>query len=126
MADKSGKTEEPTQRRQDKARKEGQFASAKEFVSALQFLLFLTLLGAGGARWFAEFRQTTRALLQMAFAPELRPEDLVHVDLDAIGAIAAVAEDGAQRFALRNFFNQLVGDACVEASCECIAIDKED
>ncbi len=79
MADKSGKTEQPTQRRLEKARKEGQFASAKEFVSALQFLVFLGLLGAGGARWFAGFRQTTRALLRLAFRPELTPQDLTHI-----------------------------------------------
>src|SRR2546430_564230 len=79
MADQSGKTEQPTQRRQEKARKDGQFASAKEFVSALQFLVFLVLLGAGGAHWFAAFRQTTRSLLRLAFQRELRPEDLIHV-----------------------------------------------
>src|SRR5436305_985578 len=79
MADQSGKTEQPTQRRLDKAREQGNFASAKEFVSAMQFVLFLVLLGAGGARWFAGFRQTTRGLLRMAFARELKPEDLVHV-----------------------------------------------
>jgi flagellar biosynthetic protein FlhB len=79
MADKSGKTEQPTQRRLEKARKEGQFASAKEFVSALQFLVFLSLLGAGGAAWFASFRGTMRSLFVMAFACELRPEDLIHV-----------------------------------------------
>jgi flagellar biosynthetic protein FlhB len=79
MADKSGKTEQPTQRKLVKAREEGQFASAKEFVSALQFLVFLGLLSAGGAHWFAQFRQTTRSLLRLAFARELRPEDLLHV-----------------------------------------------
>jgi flagellar biosynthetic protein FlhB len=77
MADQ--KTEQPTQRRQEKARKEGQFASAKEFVSALQFLVFLMLLDAGGEHWLAAFRQTTRSLLRLAFSPELRPEDLTHV-----------------------------------------------
>ena len=53
MSDRSGKTEEPTQRRLEKARKEGQFPQAKEFVAALQFLVFLGLLGAGGAEWMA-------------------------------------------------------------------------
>jgi flagellar biosynthetic protein FlhB len=76
MSDKSGKTEQPTQRRLEKAREEGQFPQAKEFVSALQFLVFLSLLGAGGAAWFAGFRVTMRSLLKMAFARELRPEDL--------------------------------------------------
>ena len=45
MAD-SSKTEQPTQRRLLKAREEGQFPSAREFVSALQFMVFLGLLGA--------------------------------------------------------------------------------
>src|SRR5271169_5623415 len=79
MADKSGKTEQPTQQRLKKAREQGQFPAAKEFVAALQFMVFLSLLSAGGAGWFGQFRQTTRSLLRLAFAPELRPEDLIHV-----------------------------------------------
>ncbi|MBV8903149.1 MAG: EscU/YscU/HrcU family type III secretion system export apparatus switch protein, partial [Acidobacteriia bacterium] len=61
MAD-SSKSEKPTQRRVQKAREEGQFLSAREFVSALQFIVFLALLGAGGARWLAQFKQTIRNL----------------------------------------------------------------
>src|SRR6478736_5753153 len=79
MADKSGKTEQPTQQRLKKAREEGQFPAAKEFVAALQFMVFLTLLGSGGAGWFGHFRQTTRSILRLAFAPELRPEALIHL-----------------------------------------------
>lgn len=79
MADQSGKTEQPTQRRLEKARKEGQFASAKEFVSALQFMIFLGLLATGGAAWFAGFRVSFRALLASAFKRDLQPEDLTHV-----------------------------------------------
>src|ERR1017187_5985588 len=75
MAD-HGKTEPATQRRMEKAREEGQFPSAREFVGALQFMVFLALLGAGGAAWFARFRQTTRSLFRLAFTPELRREDL--------------------------------------------------
>jgi flagellar biosynthetic protein FlhB len=81
MADKSGKSEQPTQRRLEKARKDGQFPAAKEFVSAMQFMVFLSLLGAGGAGWFAGFRQTTRSLFTLAFAADLRPEDLTHIAL---------------------------------------------
>ncbi len=76
MADQSGKTEKPTQRRVDKARKDGQFLSAKDFVAALQFLVFLGLLSAGGAHWFTEFCQTTRRLFARAFDPNLEPKDL--------------------------------------------------
>jgi flagellar biosynthetic protein FlhB len=68
VADRFTQTEPPTQRRLQKARKEGQFLSARDFVAALQFMVFLALLGAGGAAWFASFRQTTRQLLAAAFA----------------------------------------------------------
>jgi flagellar biosynthetic protein FlhB len=79
MADRSGKTEEPTQRRLQKAREEGQFPSAKEFVAALQFMVLLALLGAGGAHWFSGFRRTTRELFELAFSGDLRPEDFTHL-----------------------------------------------
>jgi flagellar biosynthesis protein FlhB len=76
MSDRSGKTEQPTQRRLEKARKDGQFPQAKEFVAALQFLVFLGLIGAGGAAWFAALRQTTRAILMRAFTGEMGVADL--------------------------------------------------
>jgi flagellar biosynthetic protein FlhB len=78
MPDRSGKTEQPTERRIKKAREEGQFPSAREFVSALQFMVFLLLAGAGGAAWLRQFRLSMRALLELAFQGELRPEGLVH------------------------------------------------
>jgi flagellar biosynthetic protein FlhB len=76
MADRSGKTEEPTQRRREKARKEGQFPSSKEFVAALQFIALIALLGAMGQRWLTDFRQTVRWMLEQAFAGEVTPERL--------------------------------------------------
>jgi len=79
MADKSGKTEQPTHRRLQKAREEGQFPSAREFVAALQFMVFLSLLGVGGAHWFAQFRQTTRALFTQAFSPEFGTVELSRI-----------------------------------------------
>ncbi|MEO8371816.1 MAG: EscU/YscU/HrcU family type III secretion system export apparatus switch protein, partial [Candidatus Solibacter sp.] len=79
MADKSGKTEEPTQQRLKKAREQGQFPAAKEFVAALQFMVFLTLLGSGGPAWFAQFRQTTRDMMRLAFEPEITPQALTHL-----------------------------------------------
>lgn len=78
MADQS-KTEQPTQRRLEKAREEGQFPAAREFVSALQFMVFLGVLGVGGAAWFAGFQATARSLLQLAFTREWRREDLIHL-----------------------------------------------
>jgi flagellar biosynthetic protein FlhB len=78
MADRSAKTEQPTPRRLEKARKEGQFPSAREFVGALQFMVFLALVGAGGARWFGEFRITIRSLLASAFTADLTAATVCH------------------------------------------------
>src|SRR2546422_10302099 len=79
MADRSSQTEKPTQRRLEKARKEGQFASAREFVGALQFLLFVALLGMGPRSFLAGFRQTTRDLFLRAFAGDLGVQELTHL-----------------------------------------------
>jgi flagellar biosynthetic protein FlhB len=79
MADKSERTEQPTQRRLQKAREEGQFPEAREFVGALQFLTFAAVLSAGGARWLANFRQTAHFLFQVAYARELSAADLTSI-----------------------------------------------
>jgi flagellar biosynthetic protein FlhB len=101
MPDKSSKTEQPTQRRLQKAREKGQFPNAREFVSALQFMVFLGLLGAGGAQWLAQLRQTTRSLFGLAFARELKPEDLTAL---------------SHRLFWQNFWPLLVGGAAVAAA----------
>jgi flagellar biosynthesis protein FlhB len=79
MADHSGKTEPATQRRLEKARKEGQFPSAREFVSALQFMAFLALAGAFSGTWLDGFRRTTRALLKLGFSRDVTPQGLTAV-----------------------------------------------
>jgi flagellar biosynthesis protein FlhB len=79
MPERSSQTEEPTQRRLQKARDEGQFPAAREFVSALQFMVFLGLLGAGAAHWFGQLRAVTAWLFSLAFAGDLRAEDLVQI-----------------------------------------------
>jgi flagellar biosynthesis protein FlhB len=76
MADRSAQTEQPTQRKLEKARQEGQFPQAKEFVSALQFLLLLSLVAVGGGAWAAGLRETTRRLLTCAFRGEMSVADL--------------------------------------------------
>jgi flagellar biosynthetic protein FlhB len=71
MPDRSGKTEPPTQRRLEKARTEGQFPAAREFISALQFMVLLAFMGAGAARWFTAFRAAARSLFTLAFSCDL-------------------------------------------------------
>lgn len=71
MADNNGqRTEQPTAKRLDKARKEGQFPTARQFVSAMQFLAFVAVLEAWGGQWFAELRRLMRHALAAAFAAE--------------------------------------------------------
>ncbi|MGC9948527.1 MAG: EscU/YscU/HrcU family type III secretion system export apparatus switch protein [Bryobacteraceae bacterium] len=68
MANNGQKTEEPTARRLDKARKEGQFPAARQFVSAMQFLAFVAVLEAWGGQWFSELRMLMRRVLAAAFS----------------------------------------------------------
>ncbi len=79
MADKSEQTEKATQRRVLKAREEGNFPIARDFVNALQFLLFVVLLGSGGAAWFSQCRFTMRTLLERSFREELTAVSLVSI-----------------------------------------------
>jgi flagellar biosynthesis protein FlhB len=71
VPDNGQRTEEPTPKRLDKARREGQFPTAREFVSALQFLAFVAVLEVWGGRWFQELRQATRQALAAAFVGDL-------------------------------------------------------
>ncbi len=68
MADNGQRTEEPTPKRLEKARREGQFPAAREFVSAMQFLAFVAVLQGWGAEWFEELRRAMRQALAAAFA----------------------------------------------------------
>jgi flagellar biosynthesis protein FlhB len=53
-----------------KARKDGQFPAARQFVSAMQFLAFVALLEAWGGHWFAELRLLMRHALAAAFSAQ--------------------------------------------------------
>jgi flagellar biosynthesis protein FlhB len=85
MAD--DKTERPTQRRLDKARREGNFPVSKEFVAAVQFLAFVWLSSAFGAGWFMKAAATLRAVLAAAFRPEVTPESLVKLAWNVVDAM---------------------------------------
>ncbi len=69
MADQ--RTEQPTQRRLDKARREGRFAISREFVSAAQFLIFVWVLSIYGRQWFGSMGDAMRSLLRGAFRSSL-------------------------------------------------------
>jgi len=67
MSDKSQKTEKPTQKRLEKARKEGDFPSSRDFLGAMQFLAAVVILGSWAPGWFADLQQVLRLEILCAF-----------------------------------------------------------
>lgn len=75
----SDKTEQPTQRRLDKSRKEANFPMSREFLSASQFLVFVWLMEAYGPRWFRASSLSFRTALTAGFHTGLTPHALEQV-----------------------------------------------
>lgn len=71
MADTGQKTEKPTRRRLEKARREGQFPVSREMVSAIHFLAFVWILFAAGERFLGALAMLVRGLLAGAFRMQL-------------------------------------------------------
>jgi flagellar biosynthetic protein FlhB len=71
--------EKPTQRRVQKAREQGDFPAAREFVSAVQFCAAITLGGMWFPKWFEGVQSAFRLGLRQAFSRDLTPPDLLVV-----------------------------------------------
>src|SRR5579872_6654652 len=84
MADKDQKTEQPTQRRMKKAREEGNFPTARVFVSALQFLAFVSLIHVWGVDWLMAIRASMAALFQHALSPRLTGAEIIALAMDLL------------------------------------------
>src|SRR5579872_2849319 len=84
MPDHSEKTEKATAQRLKKARKEGQFPAAREFVSAAQFMAYVTLAGVYFPRWVGSVQAALRMGLRQAFPAGLIPAALTPGDLVVI------------------------------------------
>jgi flagellar biosynthetic protein FlhB len=82
MAEKGQRTEKPTPKRVDKARREGNFPAAREMVGALQFLAFCCMLAAWGSAWILSMRETMGWLLERAFAARLTDIDVARLSAD--------------------------------------------
>ncbi len=78
MADNDQKSEKPTQRRVLKARDEGNFATARMFVSSVHFLAFVALLHAWGPAWSATLKRSFVSILENSMDPRLSPMDVVY------------------------------------------------
>ncbi len=75
MAD-GQRSEKPTQRRLDRARKEGNFPVSREFVSAIHFLAFVALLTSFSAAWLVHTASLMKVLLAAAFRMDITIESL--------------------------------------------------
>ncbi|MCL6507344.1 MAG: EscU/YscU/HrcU family type III secretion system export apparatus switch protein [Bryobacteraceae bacterium] len=71
MPDRGQKTEPPTPRKIEKARREGQFVVSREFVGALHFAVFVMVVTAWSAGWLAQTMDVCRWALHEAFRAEL-------------------------------------------------------
>jgi flagellar biosynthetic protein FlhB len=87
MPDQGQRTEKPTKRKLDKARKEGQFPSSREFLAALQFLTFAALLSGAGAQVLDRAREMARYFLVEAFHLQLTPRSLPAIYRESVGHV---------------------------------------
>ena len=88
MADQGQRTEQATDRRIEKARKEGNFAVSKDFVSALQFTAFVALLSAFSTEFLLKSRELMCFLLARGFQVELTPGEVIRLFRDLIAPAA--------------------------------------
>src|SRR5260370_1617735 len=79
MGGKGHKSEQATARRLEKARREGQFPTTKQFVPAVQFLAFTAMVARWGPEWLAGARECTRFVIGRAFDADLHISDLVGI-----------------------------------------------
>lgn len=87
MADSAQRTEKPTPRRLERARKEGDFPASREFVTAVHFLGAVVLSVAFGGAVLTTLMQTTRRLLVAAFAPRFTVDTFMTVARDLMAPV---------------------------------------
>ena len=75
MADQ--RTEKPTQRRLDRARKEGNFPASREFVGAVHFVTVVALVSLFTAGFFSRLLLLSRRLFAFAFTGSLSARQVV-------------------------------------------------
>src|SRR5580704_6160651 len=87
MPDQGQRTEKATKRKLDKARREGQFPSSREFLASLQFLTFTFLLSAGAAGVLERARGMTRHFLAAAFRADVSAHSLPRLYRESVGYV---------------------------------------
>ena len=66
----------------NKAREEGQFATARLFVGALQFLTFVALIRSWGGEWVIAMHRSMAQLLQLGLGPRLESGKVIELSRD--------------------------------------------
>jgi flagellar biosynthetic protein FlhB len=72
MAD--NKSEKPTAQRMRKAREDGHFLSSRGMLTAVQFVMFVWIIGNILPEWSREMQHNMGKMLARAFEPEISPE----------------------------------------------------
>jgi flagellar biosynthetic protein FlhB len=88
MADTSNKTEKPTPRRVEKARRDGQFLSSKDLAGAVQFVVFVGLLVSLAGHWMAEAKGTTIWIIRHAFERDMTAEEAVWLAAETLSRLS--------------------------------------
>ncbi|MBI3679855.1 MAG: EscU/YscU/HrcU family type III secretion system export apparatus switch protein [Acidobacteria bacterium] len=73
MPDQGQRTEQPTPRRLEKARREGQFPASRELVASFTFLGFVWMATATAGSLLGQWRSSIRYFLEQAFRIEVTP-----------------------------------------------------
>lgn len=84
MADEGQRTEHPTRRRIEKARREGHFAVSREFVSSLHFAAATATLVACSAACLRGLEDLVRSLLAHAWRAELGPGTVLRLSREVL------------------------------------------
>jgi flagellar biosynthetic protein FlhB len=87
MSDRGQRSEKPTKRKLDKARREGQFPASKELLAALQFFTFVVLLSAGWPPFLERTREMARYFLTAAFHLQLTAHSVPAIYRHSVGHV---------------------------------------
>ncbi|MEP6961543.1 MAG: EscU/YscU/HrcU family type III secretion system export apparatus switch protein, partial [Acidobacteriota bacterium] len=77
MADSAQRTEKPTQRRLQNARKEGNFPASKEFITAAHFMGVVAILTSFSGAFLFRLMRLMRHLISLAFTTTLSTQQVV-------------------------------------------------
>lgn len=88
MSDRDQRSEQPTQQRRRKSRDEGKFAVSREFVAAVQFLVFVWLMTDWSASWFQQCLTGMKAMILASFETSVSIAGVVGIAAHSAASIS--------------------------------------